>query len=147
MARGRFKLLAVCVAPEAVPILTANEVNLCKMRISELRGAIRKNQVSFPSQVPMFPKHDRPDLQRKLAQLYFVLGWSAERIGARYGLGRSRAQQILNTWRRRAVEAGYVQAVPPVETLVRSKHVPVGIVLSQVLDNARGFSRMRDKCL
>jgi hypothetical protein len=93
------------------------ETNLCEMRIGKLRKAIRKNQVSFPSQVPTFPKHDRPDLQRKLVQLYFVLGWSPQRIGARYGLSRSRAQQILNVWKKRAVETGYVQTVPPPEMI------------------------------
>ncbi len=111
MARD-LKLLAVRLAFNATPALGATEMNLCKMRISQLRGAIRNNQVSFPSQVPMFPKHDRPDLQRKLAQLYFVLGWSAGRIGARYVLGRSRAQQILNTWRRRAVFKPFLLWIP-----------------------------------
>jgi hypothetical protein len=100
------------------------EMNLYEMRINNLRGAIRRNQVSFPSQVPTFPKHDRPDLQRKLVQLYFVLGWSAQRIATRYGLGRSRAQQILNTWRRRAVEAGYVQTILPAENFMSSMHAP-----------------------
>jgi hypothetical protein len=37
----------------------------------------------------------------------------------RYGLIRQRVQQILHTWRRRAVEMGYVQHIPPAEDLVR----------------------------
>src|SRR5579862_1767576 len=90
-----------------------SETTLIEMRTDKLRQAIRKNQVSFPSQVPSFPKHDRPDLQQKLAQLYFVCGWSGPKIGARYGLSRLRIQQILNTWKRRAVEQGYIQTVPP----------------------------------
>jgi len=81
--------------------------------IADLREAIRANRVSFPSQVPTFPKHDRPDLQRQLAQLYFVLGWNCSAIGTRYGLHPGRVRQILDRWRRRAVKAGYIQEIPP----------------------------------
>ena len=82
-------------------------------RIDDLRKAIRANRVSFPSQVPIFPMHDRPDLQFKLAQLYFIFGWSCSAIAAKYGLIRQRVQQILNTWKRRAAQMGYLQAIPP----------------------------------
>jgi hypothetical protein len=87
------------------------------IRIADLRDAIRANRVSFPSQVPTFPKHDRPDLQRKLAQLYFVLGWNCTAIGARYGLAPARVRQILHTWRLRAVQTGYIQHIPPSEAM------------------------------
>jgi|SRR5271165_832823 len=108
-----------------------SETRLCEMRLDHLRKAIRKNQVTFPSQVPMFTKHDRPDLQQKLTQLYFILGWSAAKIGARFGISRLRVQQILNTWKRRAVEVGYIQTVPPVESLrLPSEHPPIHLVLS-----------------
>ncbi len=107
------------------------ETPLHEMRLDHLRKAIRKNQVTFPSQVPMFTKHDRPDLQQKLTQLYFLLGWSAAKIGARFGISRLRVQQILNTWKRRAVEVGYIQSVPPAESLgLPSKHPPIHLVLS-----------------
>jgi hypothetical protein len=75
--------------PEAgmFPMLPANsgplETNLSQMRIDDLRDAIHQNQVTFPSQVPTFAKHDRPDLQRKLVQLYFALDWSCPKIGVR----------------------------------------------------------------
>jgi hypothetical protein len=85
--------------------------------IASLREAIRANRVSFPSQVPTFPKQDRPDLQRKLAQLYFVLGWSCSRIGERYCLAPGRVRQILNTWRCQAVRMGYLQHIPPSEVI------------------------------
>ena len=78
---------------------------LGEVDIRDLREAIRANRVSFPSQVPTFTEYDRPDLQRKLAQLYFVLGWNCNNIGARYGLSAGRVQEILNTWKRRAVKA------------------------------------------
>jgi hypothetical protein len=86
---------------------------LAEMGLSQLRRAIRSNQVSFPSQVPTFEKHDRPDVQRRLVQLYFVMGRDCHVIGERYGLSRTRVQQILNTWRRRAMATGYLQPLLP----------------------------------
>ena len=98
--------------------------NLQQLTLEQMRLAIRSNQVSFPSQVPTFARHDRPDLQRKLVQLYFVLGWSCGTIGARYGLIRQRVQQILNTWKRRAIEMGYIQTIPGAEELEKLAAVP-----------------------
>jgi transposase len=86
---------------------------LYEMRVDQLREAIRNNQASFPAQIPTFSRHTRPDLQRKLVQLYFVNGWSAPQIRARYHLGGQRFQQILSTWKNRAIELGYIQAIPP----------------------------------
>jgi hypothetical protein len=98
--------------------------NLQQLTLEQMRAAIRSNQVSFPSQVPTFARHDRPDLQRKLVQLYFVLGWSCGTIGARYGLIRQRVQQILNIWKRRAIEMGYIQTIPGAEELEKLAAVP-----------------------
>jgi hypothetical protein len=92
------------------------DTKLFAMRLDELRIAIHNNQVSFPSQVPVFSKHTRPDLQQKLAQLYFVLGWSGPRIRERYNLNKQRFHQVLTTWTRRAIEMGYIQTIPPAET-------------------------------
>ena len=138
---GMTAVLPSAREPLAIPRALVNavtiEANLYDMRIDDLRDAIRKNQVSFPSQVPTFPRHDRPDLQRRLVQLYFNFGWSGSKIGARYGLSRLRVQQILNTWKRRAVEVGYVQRVPPAETLTLfSEHPPIRVVLSPVFTGA-----------
>jgi hypothetical protein len=80
--------------------------------LSELRKKVRQNRVSFPSQVPTFEKHDRPDVQRKAVQLYFLFGWSCNRIAQRHGLLRQRVQQILSTWKRRAIQMGYIQEIP-----------------------------------
>ena len=111
----------------------AVEPNLSEMPVDELREAIRRNQVTFPAQVPVFPKHDRSDVQRQLVQLYFLFGWSGPRIGIRYGLRRSRVQQILNAWKRRAVELGYIQAVPSAEVLApRARGAAVQVVFSAV---------------
>lgn len=92
---------------------------IVRLKINALREAIRSNRISFPSQVPVFPKHDRADLQRKVVQLYFLLGWTCGRIGARYGLCHQRVQQILNTWKLRAVQTGYLQVIPQA-SLIRS---------------------------
>jgi len=113
---------------------SALEPNLSEMPVDELREAIRKNQVTFPAQVPVFSKHDRSDVQRQLVQLYFLFGWSGPRIGVRYGLRRSRIQQILNAWKRRAVELGYIQAVPAVEVFTRPEECsPIQVVFLPVL--------------
>lgn len=90
-----------------------NSDNIEEFTLNELRRKIRQNHVSFPSQVPTFAKHDRPDVQRKAVQLYFLFGWSCSRIAQRHGLLRQRVQQILSTWKRRAIQMGYIQEIPP----------------------------------
>lgn len=92
---------------------SANGENIEGFTLNELRQQIRENRVSFPSQVPTFEKHDRPDVQRKAVQLYFLFGWSCNRIAQRHGLLRQRVQQILSTWKRRAIQMGYIQEIPP----------------------------------
>jgi hypothetical protein len=91
--------------------------DLVGLRLDELRIAIRSNQVTFPSQVPTFPKRDRADLQWRLVQLYFVLGWNCESIGAKYGLRHRRVRQILSVWKRRAIALGYIQSIPTEQQL------------------------------
>jgi hypothetical protein len=102
---------------ERRPLPSLADVKLENLRIDQIREALRMNSVSFPSQVPVFDRVDRPDLQQKFAQLYFVLGWSCGRIAVRYGIVRQRAGQILNAWTRRAVETGYIETIPPAESL------------------------------
>jgi hypothetical protein len=104
-----------CSRRRATPQLS--DIKLDALRIDELRLAIRANQVTFPSPVPTFGRHDRADLQWKLAMLYFVQGWNCEGIAAKYGLIHQRVRQILKTWKRRAVETGYIQFIPPDDTL------------------------------
>ncbi len=125
------------VAAETPAQRSAAEPNLSEMPIDELREAIRKNRVTFPAQVPTFPKHDRSDIQRQLVQLYFVMGWSGPKIGVRYGLRRLRVQQILNAWKRRAVELGYIQCVPAAEVFTRrAQSAPVQVVITSVLNGS-----------
>jgi Transposase len=100
--------------PRRIPAnADVSDKKLFGMRVDKLREAIQSKQVSFPSQIPTFSKHTRPDLQRKLVQLYFVCGWSRPKIRARYGLSAQRFQQILSTWKNRAIELGLIQTIPP----------------------------------
>jgi len=86
--------------------------------INNLRKAIRANWVSFPSQVPTFPSCRRPDLEAKVVQLYFVMGWNCVDIAARYGTGYQQVRCILNGWKCRATNAGYIQHIPPAEACI-----------------------------
>jgi hypothetical protein len=97
----------------AVPPHSSTTEKFEECTLVELRRKIRQNRVSFPSQVPTFAKHDRPDIQYKAVQLYFLFGWSCNRIAQRHGLLRQRVQQILSTWKRRAIQMGYIQEIPP----------------------------------
>jgi hypothetical protein len=118
----------VPVQPRALPAYRTrprfdDTENIEELSLADLRRKIRRNRASFPSQVPTFPKHDRPDLQRKLVQLYFLFGWSCNRIALRHGILRQRVQQILSTWKRRAIQMGYIQEIPPALPLIVSKLV------------------------
>src|SRR5271165_4309300 len=102
-----------------------------------LRQAVQENLVSFPSQVPVFEKRSRPDLQQKIVVLYFVLGWTMDDIAKRYGLGRQRMGQILTAWRIRAVKEGYVQAIEPEHPLL---HRVVLEQIKQLAEHAAGIA-------
>ena len=91
--------------------------NIGEIDISNLRRAIRANWVTFPSQVPTFPTCGQPDLQRKLVQLYFVMGWSCAQIAARYGLVQDRVRAVLGAWKWQAANAGYIQHIPSADVI------------------------------
>jgi hypothetical protein len=78
-----------------------------------LREAIRKNSVSFPSQTPCFAGNAGGGLHWRIAQLYFVSGWSVGRICLRHRLSKQMVRNILSQWRLRAVAAGFVQEIQP----------------------------------
>jgi hypothetical protein len=48
-------------------------VSIERLNIRHLRQAMRNNRFSFPSQVPVFQKHDRADLLPRIVLLYFLL--------------------------------------------------------------------------
>ena len=75
--------------------------------------ALRRNLVSFPSQVPSFGQPPQRELQWRFAVLYFIHGWPTQALAKRYGLTRERCGQIISDWRIRAVRLGYIQDVTP----------------------------------
>lgn len=96
------------------------DMELDSVRLDLLQNAIRANQVSFPSQVPVFVRHAPPKLQSRVVQLYFVHGWSCGKIAKRYGYVRNYIWGIVNEWRRHAVALGYVQIIPPMPNLYQT---------------------------
>ena len=88
---------------------SVSDQNLEEFAISHLREAIRANWVSFPSQVPSFSHCGHTELQWRVVQLYFVLGWRCAAIAARYGMGQDHVRHMLNSWKLRAVRAGFIQ--------------------------------------
>jgi hypothetical protein len=89
----------------------ARDMNLALIGNTMLRAAIRRNLVSFPSQIPAFTKGG--DAQKRVVQLYFVLGWPSKAICDRYGLTKSTLRTLLSDWKIRAVAAGYIQDIHP----------------------------------
>lgn len=112
--------------------------------INHLRREIRGNRVTFPAQVPVFVKHDRPDLQRKVVQLYFLSGWSTYRIATRYNMAAQRVHQVITTWKQRAIQMGYIQEIPrPHASAGPVDASPIQVFLTQVLDT-RSVCRPQD---
>jgi hypothetical protein len=76
-----------------------------------LRRAIRKNIVSFPSQIPVFLKQRPAGIEWRAVLLFFVLGWSSSRIAARFRVPPHHIWQILEDWSVRALALGCVQVI------------------------------------
>lgn len=111
------------------------------MDINHLRRDIRANRVTFPSQVPTFPGCHGTDLQCRLAQLYFVRGWSCSGIAKRYRMVPQQVRRILNVWKQRAAKAGYIQHIPPAE--VMSLSVDPAVSQDATLDDCRLMASMQ----
>jgi hypothetical protein len=78
-----------------------------------LRRAIQENLVSFPSQIPVFSRQARPEMQWKAVLLYFVRGWPVCDIAARFGVGGHRISKVVDEWATRAIALGYIQVIDP----------------------------------
>jgi hypothetical protein len=100
-----------------------------------LRAAIRRNLVSFPSQIPPFMK--RGETQERIVQLYFIRGWCMKLIGERYGLSKSAVRKLISEWRVRAIAAGYIQEIHP-DALHELASLPVADGDSELDDSASG---------
>lgn len=78
-----------------------------------LRRAIRKNIVSFPSQIPVSSMHLPDAVQWRMVLLYFVRGWSQADIAGRFKVPKHRVFHHLNNWAVRALALGYVEIIDP----------------------------------
>ena len=78
-----------------------------------LRRAIRGNMVSFPSQIPSCPKGSQAEMQWRMVLLFFVRGWGAAKIAARFHVPRHRVWTLLNEWSVRAMAQGHIQVIDP----------------------------------
>jgi len=87
-------------------------LNIARMSLRRLRAAVQHNQVSFPSQIPIFECQSRADIQWRVVELYFVLNWTCVELGRRYGVTMERVRQLLSTWSQRAIVLGYLQEIP-----------------------------------
>jgi hypothetical protein len=76
-----------------------------------LREAVKNNSVSFPSQTPCFASNADGGLHWRIAQLYYVSGWSLGCICRRHRLSKQMVRNILTQWRVRAIAAGLVQEI------------------------------------
>jgi hypothetical protein len=98
------------------------------MSLDRLRTAIRIRQISFPSQVPVFCCQPRPDVQWRLAELFFVHRWACTDLARRYKLSVGYVRQLILRWARRAAALGYLQEIPaseaPIAPRVRGRAVP-----------------------
>jgi hypothetical protein len=89
-----------------------DNVNISEMSLRRLRLAIQNHEVSFPSQVPVFPCQSRADIQWRLVELYFIRNWSCPDLGQRYEITMERVRQLISQWVRRATVLGYLQEIP-----------------------------------
>ncbi len=78
-----------------------------------LRRALRRNIVSFPSQIPVFLKQPPADMQWRMVLLYFIRGWSSVKIAARFNVPTHSIRKSLNEWSVRALALGFVQVIEP----------------------------------
>ena len=85
--------------------------------LQQFREAIQKNEIVFPSPVPQFSCQYRPDIQWRAAELFLIHGWTCSRLAARYGVTRGRIWQVVRNWIDRAITLGYLQDIPPADTM------------------------------
>jgi hypothetical protein len=80
-----------------------------------LRRAVRRNIVSFPSQIQAFLRRPAADMQCRVVLLFFVRGWTSIQIAMRFNVPKHVIRGILNDWSVRALALGYIQVIDPEE--------------------------------
>jgi len=91
-------------------------MEIAQMGLRRLRAAIQNQEISFPSQVPVFVCQSRSEIQWRLVGLYFIRNWSCTDLGQRYGVTMERVRQLISQWVQRAAVLGYLQEIPGVES-------------------------------
>jgi len=105
-------------------------VEITEMRLRDLRAAVQGNRISFPSQIPLFARQSRADVQWRVAGLYFVQNWSCADLAKRYGVTTGRIRQLLSQWAKRAAVLGYLQEIPA--TANAAPGLAAGVLMSAV---------------
>jgi len=95
-------------------------MEITHMGLRGLRAAIQNQEISFPSQVPVFACQSRSEIQWRLVELYFIRNWSCAALGHRYGVTMERARQLISQWVQRAAVLGYLQEIPGAQGVVPS---------------------------
>jgi hypothetical protein len=92
-------------------IQSANKIE--ELSLTELRAKIRRT--ASVSHLKCRPSRNTtvPICSARPCSFIFFSDGAAARIAQRYGVLRQRIQQILSTWKRRAIQMGYIQEIPP----------------------------------
>jgi hypothetical protein len=90
-------------------------MEIAQMGLRRLRAAIQNQEISFPSQLPVFECQSRSEIQWRLVELYFIQNWSCTDLGQRYGVTMERVRQLISQWVQRAAVLGYLQPIPGTE--------------------------------
>jgi hypothetical protein len=105
-------------------------MEIANMGLRRLRAAIQNQEISFPSQVPLFACQSRSEIQWRLVELYFIRNWSCTNLGQRYGVTMERVRQLISQWVQRAAVLGYLQEIPGTEGVDRGQARPQGMELA-----------------
>ena len=100
------------------------------MGLRRLRAAIQNQEISFPSQVPVFACQSRSEIQWRLVELYFIRNWSCTNLGQRYGVTMERVRQLISQWVQRAAVLGYLQEIPGADRVDAGQARPDGMEIA-----------------
>jgi hypothetical protein len=105
-------------------------MEIVNMGLRRLRAAIQNQEISFPSQVPVFACQSRSEIQWRLVELYFIRNWSCTNLGQRYGVTMERVRQLISQWVQRAAVLGYLQEIPGADRADAGQARPEGMEMA-----------------
>lgn len=100
-------------SPESASQVAPGATSLEWYNLRQLRAAVQRNAISFPSQMPVFAGSSRPDIQWRMAHLFFVGRWSIKALAQRYKLTSQWTRSVIRDWIDLAIHFGYVEEIPP----------------------------------